>query len=63
MAMNDPIEMLWNVRHLEQPNVCVDNYKKEVYRAFTEKVIKPICLQVEGEIRMQINQAIIPKLG
>ena len=34
MALNDPLLMLWNVKHLESPNIAVDNYKKEIYRAF-----------------------------
>ena len=61
-ALNDPLEMLWNTKHLESPNVAVDNYKKEIYRAFSDKVIKPICRRVEEEIRLQIHQAIIPNL-
>jgi len=52
MALNDPIEMLWNVKHLEKPNIAVDNYKREVYRAFTDRIIKPICRKVEEEIRL-----------
>lgn len=52
MALNDPIDMLWNVKHLEEPNIAVDNYKKEVYRAFTDRVTKPICRKVEEEIRV-----------
>ena len=63
MALNDPLKMLWNVKHLAEPNICVDNYKKEVYRAFSSKVIKPICRKVEEEIRVQIGQAIIPRLA
>lgn len=63
MALNDPLEMLWNVKHLEQPNVAVDNYKKEINKAFQDKVIKPICQKVEAEIRLQIHQAIIPNLA
>lgn len=47
--------MLWNVKHMETPNKCVDNYKKEIYRAFSDKVIKPICRKVEEEIRLQIH--------
>ena len=62
-ALNDPLDMLWNVKHLERPNIAVDNYKKEIYRAFSEKVVKPICRKVEEEIRLQIHQAIIPKLA
>ena len=54
--------MLWNVKHLEQPNIAVDNYKKEGYKAFTDRVVKPICMKVEEEIRVQIHQAIIPNL-
>lgn len=55
MALSDPLEMLWNVKHLELPNVAVDNYKKEIYDAFTQRVINPICKQVEEEIRLQIH--------
>ena len=62
MALSDALEMLWNVKHLELPNVAVDNYKKEIFQAFTEKVINPICKMVEEEIRLQIHQAIIPGL-
>ena len=63
MAVNDPIEMLWNVKHAEEANVVVDNYKKEIYKAFSDKIIKPICRKVEEEIRLQIHQAIIPGLA
>lgn len=62
MALNDPLTMIWNVKHLEEPNVAVDNYKKDIYKAFSDKVIKPICRKVEEEIRLQIHQAIIPNL-
>ena len=62
MALNDPLDMLWNVKHLEQPNIAVDNYKKEIYKALSDKVIKPVCRKVEEDIRLQIHQAIIPNL-
>lgn len=52
LALNDPLDMLWNVKHLETPNIAVDNYKKEIYRALSEKVLKPICRKVEEEIRL-----------
>lgn len=52
MALNDPLQMLWNIKHLESPNVAIDNYKREIYKAFTDNVIKPICRQVEEEIRL-----------
>ncbi len=51
MALNDPIEMLWNIKHLEEPNVAIDNYKKDIYIAMTDKVVKPICRKIEDEIR------------
>ena len=51
MALNDPLEMLWNTKHMETPNIVVDNYKREIYRAFADKIIKPICRKVEEEIR------------
>ena len=52
MAVNDPLQMLWNVKHMATPNKAVDNFKKEVFRSFTSKVIKPICRKVEEEIRL-----------
>lgn len=52
MSLSDPLEMLKNIKHLEQPNSAIDNYKREIFEAFTKKVIKPICLQVENEIRL-----------
>lgn len=63
MALNDPLEMLWNTKHMETPNIVVDNYKREIYSAFADKIIKPICRKVEEEIRLQIHQAIIPGLA
>ena len=63
MALNDPLTMLWHIKHLEQPNVAIDNYKKDIYKAFSDKIIKPICRKVEEEIRLQIHQAIIPGLA
>ena len=63
MALNDPLQMLWNVKHSEEPNTVVDSYKREVFKAFSNQVIKPICRKVEEEIRVQIGQAIIPGLA
>ena len=62
MALNDPLEMLWNTKHHTEPNVCVDNYKSEIFKSFSEKVIKPICRKVEEEVRVQVHQAIIPNI-
>ena len=52
MALNDPLQMLWNVKHTSEANTVVDNYKREVFKAFSSKVIKPICRKVEEEIRV-----------
>ena len=43
--------MLYNIRHLQNPQTAVDNYKKEIYDAFTENVTKPICRLTEEELR------------
>ena len=51
MALKDPLDMLYNIKHLVTPQIAVDNYKKEIYEAFTENVVKPICLQTEQELR------------
>jgi hypothetical protein len=29
--MNDPLEMLVNIKHLESSQIAIDNYKKEIY--------------------------------
>lgn len=34
MALQDPLEMLQNIRHLSSPQVAIDNYKKDVYENF-----------------------------
>lgn len=43
MAIRDPVEMLMNIRHLNSSFIAVNNYKKDVYEAFTEQVVRPIC--------------------
>lgn len=63
MALKDPLDMLYNIRHLQNPQSAVDNYKKEVYVAFTENVTKPICRITEEELRKQIHQVMIPNLN
>ena len=63
MALRDPLDMLYNIRHLQNPQSAVDFYKKEVYEAFTENVTKPICRITEEELRKQIHQVMIPNLN
>lgn len=31
MALNDPLDMLINIKHLEHSQVAIDNYKKEIF--------------------------------
>jgi len=52
MAMNDPLDMLINIRHLESSHVAIDNYKKEIYNAFSQNVTSPICRKIEEELRL-----------
>ena len=51
MALQDPLEMLANIRHLNSPQVAIDNYKKDVYEVFTKAVTFPICQKTEEELR------------
>lgn len=51
MALQDPIEMLANARHLSSPQVAIDNYKKDIYETFSKSVTHPICQKVEEELR------------
>jgi WASH complex subunit 7/WASH complex subunit 7, N-terminal len=55
MAMRDPLELLVNVRHLESPMVAIDNYKKEIYKEFTQNFTMKVCKGIEEELRLQIH--------
>ena len=35
MALNDPLDMIINIKHLDSSQRAIDNYKKEIYLAFT----------------------------
>jgi hypothetical protein len=52
MAMNDPLEMLRNIKHLETSQIAIDNYKKEIYQSFSSHITKPICRKIEEELRL-----------
>jgi hypothetical protein len=62
MAMSDPLEMLINIRHQESPYVAIDNYKKEIYKEFTQNITMKVCKSIEEELRLQIHQIIIANL-
>ena len=51
MALKDPLDMLYNIKHLQNPQTAVDNYKREIYQAFSENVIHPICRLTEKQLR------------
>lgn len=63
MALRDPLDMLYNIRHLQNPQTAVDNYKNEIYKAFSENVTQRICRLTENELREQIHQVMIPNLN
>lgn len=52
MALNDPLDMLKNIQHLESSQIAIDNYKKEIYEAFSTNVVKPVCRKIEEELRL-----------
>lgn len=62
MAMQDPIDMLQNIRHLGSPQLAIDNYKKDIFDTFSKYVIHPICSKTEEELRAQIHQVLIPNM-
>jgi len=62
MALQDPIEMLANARHLSSPQIAIDNYKKDIYECFSKSVVFPICQKVEEELRTQMSQVLIPNM-
>ena len=55
MALRDPLDMLSNIRHLSNPIIAVDNYKKEIYDCFTRNVVQPICSTTEAQLRERIH--------
>jgi hypothetical protein len=54
--------MLLNIRHLNSAHVAVNNYKKDIYEAFTKHVVRPICQKTEEELRLQIHCILIPNM-
>ncbi len=60
--MNDPLDMLVNIKHQESPYVAIDNYKKEIYKNFNENITTRVCKSIEEELRLQIHQIIIANL-
>ena len=48
MALKDPLDMLSNTRHLSNPIIAIDNYKREIYDMFTKNVVQPICATTEA---------------
>ena len=52
MALNDPLDMLKGVRHLETGYVAIDNYKKEIYQSVTNNIIAPVARKIEEELRL-----------
>lgn len=63
MALRDPLDMLYNIKHLQNPQTAVENYKKDIYNAFTEIFLMPICKLTEKQLRDQIHQVMIPNLN
>jgi len=63
MALQDPLDMLNNIRHLQSAQTAVDNYKKDIYEAFQKNVTQPICQKTEEELRQQIHCILIPNMA
>ena len=63
VSLADPIDMLHHIQHLQSPLVAVDNYKKDVYEAFTKQIVSPICQTTEEELRGQIHRILIPNMA
>jgi WASH complex subunit 7 len=61
-ALSDPIDMLQNIKHLPSAQIAIENYKKDIYEAFTQHVIRPICAKTEEELRQQIHCILIPNM-
>lgn len=63
MALKDPIDMLAHIKHLSNPQIAIDNFKKEIYEQFTKHVVLPICQKSENDLRSQIHCILIPNLN
>jgi WASH complex subunit 7 len=61
-ALEDPIIMLRNIKHLESPNIAIANYKKYVTSHFDEVIIQGLCSMIEKDLRIQIHGIIVQKL-
>jgi len=63
MALKDPLDMIYNIKHLASPQIAIDNYKNEIYESFTKHVVAPICRNSENELRTQIHCILIPNMN
>lgn len=52
VALRDPIQMLQNIRHLENQQIAIDNYKRDIFNSFTKCVTIPICKAIEDDLRV-----------
>ena len=61
-ALHDPIQMLRNVKHLESPNIAINNYKNYITKTFDKVIVQNLCSMIEKDLRIQIHGILVPKL-
>ena len=61
-ALHDPIQMLRNIKHLESPNIAIDNYKRYITESFDKVIVQNLCSMIEKDLRIQIHGILVPKL-
>ena len=61
-ALHDPILMLRNIKHLESPNIAIDNYRKYVTNWFDNVIVQSLWSMIEKDLRIQIHGILVQKL-
>eukprot|EP00163_Fabomonas_tropica_P009505 TRINITY_DN1931_c0_g1_i1.p1 TRINITY_DN1931_c0_g1~~TRINITY_DN1931_c0_g1_i1.p1 ORF type:complete len:1034 (-),score=307.02 TRINITY_DN1931_c0_g1_i1:86-3187(-) len=57
-ALRDPLALLRSQVHIEDQEAFVKSYKAEVEDALNEEIIRPLCRDIETDLRLHIHSAV-----
>ncbi len=58
-AMQDPENILKSAVHLKSKDQLFDAYRKEIMDSFEDYIVKPLCTEIETDLRLHIHSAVI----
>uniref|UniRef100_A0A7S3NG75 Uncharacterized protein n=1 Tax=Euplotes harpa TaxID=151035 RepID=A0A7S3NG75_9SPIT len=54
--------MLRNIKHLESPNIAINNYRNYITNCFDQVIVQNLCSNIEKDLRIQIHAILVQKL-